>query len=296
MRDRLGQHPRGRLALALALGAVTALGMPPWDLWWLALPALMGGVWVWHMAVTYAVGPGAVGPGRAAAVAGWAYGLGYFGLSLSWIVEPFLVDIGRHGWMAPFALMFLAGGLALFWAAAWAIAWMVGGRGAGWAALPLCWTLAELARGYALTGFSWGTPGYLWSATPVAQWAAVVGSFGLGLLTFAVAVGFVWGALSGHTRACAAVCVVAGALWGGGLWRVPPMPENPQPAPVVRVIQPNAAQHLKWQPDMIPVFFDRSLAATAAVQTPGLPAPSLVVWPETSVPRLLHQAQPAFDA
>ena len=31
-----------------------------------------------------------------------------------WITEAFLVDAAAHGWMAPFALLFMAGGLALF--------------------------------------------------------------------------------------------------------------------------------------------------------------------------------------
>jgi apolipoprotein N-acyltransferase len=55
----------------------------------------------------------------------WAGGAGYFALTLHWIVDPFMVDAARHGWMAPFALVFFAGGLALFWAVA------------GWAAVRL---------------------------------------------------------------------------------------------------------------------------------------------------------------
>ncbi len=61
----------------------------------------------------------------------------------------------------------------------------------------------------------------------------------------------------------------------------------------VRVVQPNAAQHLKWRPDMIPVFFSRALELTA---TPADPPPDLIVWPETSVPDILSRAGPAFAA
>ena len=52
---------------------------------------------------------------RSAALHGWLLGVGYFAVTLRWIVEPFLVDIARHGWMAPFAIFLMAGGLALFW-------------------------------------------------------------------------------------------------------------------------------------------------------------------------------------
>ena len=55
-------------------------------------------------------------PGSApAAWTGLFAGAGYFALGLSWIVEPFLVDVATTGWMAPFAVVLLAGGLGLFW-------------------------------------------------------------------------------------------------------------------------------------------------------------------------------------
>jgi hypothetical protein len=41
----------------------------------------------------------------AALIRAWAGGAGYFALTLHWIVEPFMVDAARHGWMAPFALV-----------------------------------------------------------------------------------------------------------------------------------------------------------------------------------------------
>ena len=82
--------------------------------------------------------------GRQAAWIGWAFGTGYFLLSLNWIIEPFLVDVARHGWMAPFALLGLSGGLALFAAAALGL-----GRSLGGGALGFVGGLGqvELARG-----------------------------------------------------------------------------------------------------------------------------------------------------
>ncbi|WP_201132428.1 apolipoprotein N-acyltransferase, partial [Rhodovulum imhoffii] len=76
------------------------------------------------------------------------------------------------------------------------------------------------------------------------------------------------------------------AAWGGGMFRLAqPMPAD-TPV-VVRLVQPNAAQHLKWRPDMVPVFFERLMDATAR---PADPAPDIVIWPETSVPYLLNHA------
>ena len=53
---------------------------------------------------------------------------------------------------------------------------------------------------------------------------------------------------------------------------------------LVRLVQPNAPQHEKWDPRKAPVFFNRQLSFTAA---PNGARPDLIVWPETAVPFLL---------
>jgi apolipoprotein N-acyltransferase len=60
---------------------------------------------------------------------------------------------------------------------------------------------------------------------------------------------------------------------------------------VVRLVQPNAPQHQKWDPAWAPIFFQRQIEASAAA-----PRPDLIVWPEAAVPVLLEDAGPAFDA
>ena len=138
-----------RMTAAALLGAVAGLGLAPYGQWplalagWILLPGLL------------ALGESR---GRAAAM-GWAFAVGYFANGLMWIVEPFLVDVQRHGWMAPFALVFLAGGLALFWAAAF---WAAHRAGRDWMQRGLllvpCLALAEFGRAYLLTGFPWAAP------------------------------------------------------------------------------------------------------------------------------------------
>ncbi len=252
--------------MALGAGAVLALGHSPYDFPWgglLALPlifVLWSGV-------------------RRAALAGWLVGLGYFAVSLSWIVEPFLVDIARHGWMAPFALVFLAGGLALFWAFGFGLAKRVAGdRVWGVLALAGSLSLTELTRAWILTGFPWALPGYLWADTPVVQVASVLGPHGLGLIVLTL------GFLLGLLRIGPVLVTVAGfaALWGFGTWRLAqPVADTDI---VVRLVQPNAVQHLKWDPEWMPQFYNRQLAATAA---PAARAPDVILWPETAVPFLL---------
>ena len=166
------------LGLAAGFGAVAALGLAPFNLWPLALFALAGVVWRFDRAPSV----------RRAAWAGWAAGTGYFLVALNWIVEPFLIDIARHGWMAPFALVFMAGGLALFWAAGSALAQWIAPRGRmRLPAFVAALTLAELVRGVIFTGFPWAQIGHVLIGSPLIQVAAWTGPGGLTLLALALA-------------------------------------------------------------------------------------------------------------
>ncbi|MXU64441.1 apolipoprotein N-acyltransferase [Oceanomicrobium pacificus] len=223
---------------------------------------------------------------RSAAWTGWRIGLGYFAITLFWIVEPFLVDPVRHGWMAPFALAGMAGGLALFWAAGFALARAVA-RPGPWLALALAagWALSDLGRAWLLTGFPWALPAYGWIGVPPAQMLALAGPHGLGLLTLLAGLLPASFALR-RTRLAAAACALAcvALLWGWGAARIADTPEPATDAPVLRIVQPNAPQRLKWDPDWIPTFYGRLLDLSAA---PADPPPDLVIWPETAVPVLL---------
>ncbi|WP_243695713.1 apolipoprotein N-acyltransferase [Rhodovulum adriaticum] len=280
---RLWQRRGVQMATAIGLGVALALGQAPYGLCPLALAGLTG--------LTFLISR-ADGPGQAARLA-WAGGAGHFALALSWIVEPFLVDIRTHGWMAPFALAGMAGGLALFWMAAGAFAGWAG-RGPRGRALAFALALAavELARGYVLTGFPWALAGHIWIGTAPVQLAALTGQYGLTLVT-ALAVALPFALPHGPGRMLGAglgAALLGGvALWGAARLDTP-LPPRPE-APQIRLVQPNAAQHLKWRRDMVPVFWERLIGYTAA---PGVPVPDLIVWPETSVPYLLNHADGAL--
>lgn len=279
--SRLRPSWRDRAALAV-LGALIAAGQAPLAAWWLALPALALLIH-WLARQPH--------PGRAALMALFA-GAGHFAAALFWIVEPFMVDAARDGWMAPFALILISFGLALFWAGAAALAaWL--GRTPSRRALALAVTLAaaDALRSYALTGFPWALFGHVWIGTPVAQAAALIGPLGLSLLTTGAAA---LAAMAPRVGTGTAALLLA-AVWGAGGWRL--AQPDPQPGRVtqVRLVQPNAAQHLKWVPGMQEMFFERMLAQTAAAPAPGTKAPDLILWPETAVPWLLDDPGPVLE-
>lgn len=260
----------------IALGALSALGQAP--LGW--YPATLLGLALAFLGFLSTSDP------RSAFKAGWLFGLGYFALTLSWIVEPFLVDVARHGWMAPFALLGMAGGLALFWGVAF---WLARGR----KTLPwLTWSIAltgvELARAYVLTGFPWGMVAYVWTDTPLLQLASLAGPHGLNLLTF-LGVSL---SLTYHHKGMIIGMLALLALAGLGAFLTPPAQPLGPDRPILRLVQPNAPQHQKWDPEWMPIFFERHLEMTAIK---AARKPDLIIWPETSIPVLLRDAEIGFQ-
>jgi apolipoprotein N-acyltransferase len=256
-----------RFAALAAIGAVAGLGQEPFGWWWLAVPAF---------ALALHLAAGETRP-RAAFADLWSLAFGHFAFTLNWLVEPFLVDAPRHGWMAPFALMFMAAGLGLFWGAAGLLARRAGG---GALALALALTLAEVARALLFTGLPWALAGHVWIDTPLAQLAAVSGPHGLTLLTFALA------AALAPPRATSALPLAAAAAAWLALDPGPAPPPDPA-APVIRLVQPAIPQDEKWDPALVPLHLDRILRLTAGPPGPdgtAAPAPALVVWPETALP------------
>ncbi len=264
--------------MAVLAGLAAGAGQAPVS----AVPVALAG-----LALLLWLARDAGGPVGAARIGWWA-GTAYFALTLHWIVEPFLVDAARHGWMAPFALVLLSGGLALFWAGALGLARGLGGAGpAFWPAAAAALAGAEILRALVLTGFPWSLLGYVWTDGPGAQIAAWTGPFGLTLLTCLLAAGT---AAAGPRPAGVAALLAAWLLPVGlGALRAPAPLPGPE-APVLRIVQPNAPQDEKWQPGRAEAFFDRALDLTAA---PG--DPELVIWPETSVPYGIEPGHPALD-
>lgn len=264
--------------ITIALGAVAATGQAPLDLWYLSFFGFCG---AFNLFVR---SEGA----RDAAWTGWFFALGHFALALSWIVEPFLVDLARHGWMAPFALVLLSGGLALFWAAAFGIAARFSARWSAVPALVVLWVAAEMLRSILFTGFPWALVGHVLISTQLVQHASYGGGHSLSLIVLGIAAMSVWG------RTASKILIIGsllGLLWGYGDYRARSI-ETAETGKIIRLLQPNAAQHLKWDLEMIPVFYRRLLELSIA-QAPA--RPDLIVWPETALAYRLDRAEAALE-
>lgn len=229
-------------------------------------------------------------PLRSAFFRGWLAGVGYFAVGVWWITEAFLVDAAAHGWMAPFALLLMAGGLALFWGFAALLYRLAGVRGP-WRVLVFAGavSLLEWVRAHIFTGFPWNLPGETWRAGgAVSQFASVIGPYGLSWLTVALAASFAVLLDAAPRRRLLvpglAVAVLAG-LFVFGTMRLAGAPATRPDAPLVRIVQANIDQKDKWKPENLDAIVDTYVTLSQGKR--GAPVPQIIVWPEGALPAVI---------
>jgi apolipoprotein N-acyltransferase len=270
---------------ALLGGLAAGVAHPPFGM----LPGLLG-----YALILIRIDQPIERPVKSAFALGWFAGLGYFAVSTWWVVEPFLTDARTYGWMAPFGVVLMAGGLALFWGAAGAVYRALAPRSA-WKVLVFAGVFSafEWLRGHIFTGFPWNLPGETWEAGgPPSQAAALVGAYGLTWITLAIAATPGLVALQVRRSAQAGALAIAGlslvALYAGGAGRIaadgPPGARVPPAAPRVRVVQANIDQKDKWKPENLELIFRTYEQLTRA---PAARAPDIVVWPEGALPAVI---------
>ena len=276
-------NPWPARGLALLSGLAAALAHPPFGV----IVGLLG-----YSLMLRMVDAPAERPLKQAFFRGWLAGLGYFAVSVWWIVEPFMVDAATQGWMAPFALVLLAGGLALFWGAA-ALTYRALKPQGFVRVLVFAGCLAgfEWLRGHVLSGFPWDPPGAAWRAgSAPSQIAAVVGIWGLSWITLAIAAApaLLFDERPRRARGLAvgaAVLALAG-LYGFGAARLAGAPPSSPAAPLVRVVQANIDQKEKWRPENLDAIFATYLELS---RRPAAVRPDVVIWPEGALPAVVDQ-------
>lgn len=256
---------RLRALTPLLLGVLAALGQAPHGWWFVTLIALA----IWFLSP--------VASAKSALRTGWLFGIGYFAVSLRWIVSPFLVDPDATGWMAPFAVVLMALGGGLFWGMARWLAFRI--SPVSRVVMAGLLISAEVLRSYLLTGFPWALLGHIWIDTPIAKLAASGGPHLLTAITVGLSLSL---AVLVQRHWWAAIGPIALAI----VW-LPLVPSQAPTAdgPTVRLVQPNAKQAQKWDPAFAQTFFNRMLDYTGQGAVPDL-----VVWPETAISYLLEYA------
>ena len=293
-----------RALFGVLLGAVSVLAFAPVHAWPVLFLTL--GPLVWLLDGCHARHESLPQRLSCAGLTGFWFGFGYFLAGLYWIAEAFLVEPLRHGWLLPFVMTALPGGMALFFAAACALAMLFWLPGAGRVfALAIAFGLAEFARGHVLTGLPWNLISYgLLGTLPLMQLAALFGVYALSLLAVLLfaspaAIFAPSGtSLAGRkgTAALASLLVLLlglGYVWGD---RRLAAAEGAGTGLRLRIVQANVDQANKWRPENSAEIFTDYLDLTKSGGPSGLDGINIVIWPETAVPFLLAEAPDALLA
>jgi apolipoprotein N-acyltransferase len=267
-----------RLGLSAALGVLAAAALPPVH----ALPVLpiafAGLLWLLDGCSTR----------RGAFALGWSFGFGHFVAGLYWVSESLLIEPEKFAWLIPFAVSCIPAYLALYTGAVTLLVHLSAARGVRRVLVfAAAWAAMEWLRGVLFTGFPWNPLALSLTVSDAAvQLAAVLGVFGLSfVLALVAAAPSVLATPAGAPRwtVVGAAALLLAAVWAGGALRLAAAPSAAVPGVVLRVVQGNIAQRIKW----LPGLRDRHLArylrlSTAPDGTAG--KPTHLIWPETAVP------------
>ncbi len=266
--------------VAFFAGAVLPLAFAPLALFPLAFisPAVL--FWLWLDA----------SPKQAAKV-GFAFGLGFFGVGVSWVYIA--IHVYGHT-MAPVAAF-----MTLLFVAFLALLPALQGytsvrllrpyrdhpayeRLALLLILPTIWALFEWLRGWVLTGFPWLNLGYSHIDSPLAGAAPWVGVYGISWLSVLISGLLVLMIRQQVWRIKAGVGLVV-ILSGSFLLGQVEWTEAIDKPITVSIVQGNVPQMTKWDPKMIQFRLD-----TYADLTRKHWDSDLIFWPENSISVFYH--------
>ncbi|MBT3534743.1 MAG: apolipoprotein N-acyltransferase [Rhodospirillaceae bacterium] len=224
---------------------------------------------------------------------GWWFGFGHFVAGLYWIGHSLLVDAAQFAWLLPFAVLCIPAVLAVYTGIVAVVARCISQGALRVIAFAALWVLVEWARGQLFTGFPWNAIGTVWAVSePTMQFAAVGGIYALSLLTvFIAASPATLGRVAGRGKWALPVCALAATacLWTYGAVRLSADAPGSVPGVVLRIVQPNIPQRIKWQPDLR----DRHLATYLKLSAqPSATRPTHIIWPETAVPFIVSSDIP----
>ncbi|MFJ5367623.1 apolipoprotein N-acyltransferase [Bosea sp. CER48] len=286
--------------IALLAGASGALALPPLDLWPVIIVPMTVAIWL----LDGAVGTGMAARFRSGFAAGWWWGFGFFLAGLWWLGAAFLVEADKFAWAMPLGVVALPAFLAFFPALAFGCArlfWPAGAQRILVFAVALA--ASEWLRGHVLTGFPWNVYGMMLAGEiRFAQFASLAGLYGLTLL--AVAIGAAPAVIgtaktsAGRWAAPSIALVGLAALFGYGVWRLPPGPSPVVAGVKLRLMQPNLPQDAKFNGRNGEAILNQYLALSdraTSPTTPGLQNVTHLIWPESAFPFLLGRTPGALS-
>ncbi|MEC4747748.1 apolipoprotein N-acyltransferase [Methylomicrobium sp. Wu6] len=229
---------------------------------------------------------------KRAALRGYCFGLGQFGLGVSWVY----VSVHDYGGGGLFGSLLITSLFVGFWALFPAIAVYLATalsykQYKRLILFPLLWGLVEYLRGrIVLKGFPWLQTAYSQLDTPLAGYIPLVGGYGTGLLAALSAAMLIRLLIKPKSSQWLLVCVVS--IWIAGAFSRTVAWTQPIGDPIkTTLIQGNISQDKKWLPETRGRTILQYIQMTQAHWDS-----KIIVWPESSVPAYLSDVYDSFLA
>lgn len=265
--------------VALVAGGLLPLSFAPYDVYPLAIVSLALLFFTWTSASS-----------KQAAYLGFVFGLGFFGVGVSWVYVA-IHDFGQAsiliaGLLTALFVSFLSLYLA---AVGWGIKKLSPGdltRRDYVLLLPVTWLVFEWFKGWFLTGFPWLEVGAGQLDGPLAGYTPLMSTLGVSLLT-AISAGLL--VVTVRYKQWWPVLMLL-AIWFGGQALKTQQWTQPVDKPIkVSLIQGNVPQAIKWNREQL----FKTLALYQA-RTEENWESDLIIWPENAVTVFYHQAKEFF--
>ena len=272
-------------ALALLSGAALPFAFAPFNYWIIGIlsPAVL--LWIWQ---TYFIWP------REAFWSGFFYGLGLFGVGVSWV----FISIHRYGnTEIPLAVgltSLLILGLSFFIAIQGYVLkkYFRGSNLSFWlCGFPSTWVFLEWIRGWLFTGFPWLYLGYTQLETPLGYYAPLSAVYGVSFavaLTSGLLIALIFGTKKNRIKAS----IIFVLLWGTGFFLknvsyTTALPRTYTASLVQSNIKPNDKYSQSEPLSQLETTYGNLMQSAWGSD--------LILWPEGAIPVPLPLSQPYID-
>jgi len=277
--------------LLLCAGALMVLCFAPYSVHWVLAFVLLGVLY--HTVQTLTPKQGFW--------AGWFFGLGYFGLSVSWVYNSIHMFGDATAPLAGAVTLLFVLVMTVFPAVTvWLYLRLQNHLPWAWRAwlFASLWVLAELARGKIMGGFPWVLVGYSQTTEAFGALAPWIGVYGIGFLLVLIPAflndffyRFRPGSVVQILALVPVVLAVIGAKYALDALDAVELTQAKDTQLNVRLVQANIPQELKFSEERL----QSSLEQYTALSVKDLPPTDLIIWPETAIPTYFKYVEEAIE-
>lgn len=220
---------------------------------------------------------------------GWLFGLGFFGVGVSWVYISIHVFGGASMFVSSLITFAMVAVMGLFPATQGYLLIRVFGKKNPallyLAAFPATWVIWEWLRSLLLNGFPWLFLGYSQMPTPLSGFAPYFGVYGVSLAVTVICGCLVLISSRNPLRTKIYALIIIGVLLLAS-WQLGKIHwTKPSGTPVkVSMVQGNIAQSIKWQPGEL-----QRIVQTYMTLTENHWDSQLIIWPEAALPAFPYQ-------